>query len=301
MKKLTTIQFIEKARKTHGNKYDYSDSMYTTNKNKIIIKCNVDNHGFFKQKPNAHLNGRGCPKCSYKNYFLSLEEFIQKAKIIHGNKYDYNKVIYTDYISKITITCSEHGDFDQTPQMHLKGQGCPYCAGTIKSNIEEFIEKARTVHGKKYDYSKSDYRGNKIKITMICPNHGEFNQTPNNHLRGAGCPVCKASKGELAIASILDKHNITYIREYKLPNYNFEYDFYLPDYRLLIEFHGRQHYEQIDYFGGEEGFKLIQKRDAFKRSLAWEYKLPLLEFNHRQFKHMSKSHFEELLLNLIEK
>ena len=121
-----------------------------------------------------------------------IQRFIEK----HGNKYDYSKVEYINAITKVIIICPEHGEFLQTPHAHLKGQGCPQCAkiSRIKqktSNTNNFIEKAKKIHGDKYDYSKVKYKLQNEKVTIICPEHGEFLQTPHNHLSGYGCPECK--------------------------------------------------------------------------------------------------------------
>lgn len=118
------------------------------------------------------------------------EEFIEKARKIHGNKYDYSKVDYLNGKTKVIIICPEHGEFLQVPEKHLTGQGCPYCCNTLKGTKESFIEKARKVHGNKYDYSKVEYKNNKKKVCIICPEHGEFWQDPHNHLKGKGCPEC---------------------------------------------------------------------------------------------------------------
>ena len=120
----------------------------------------------------------------------TLEEFIKQAKQVHGNKYGYSKVIYVNNHTKVCIICAEHGEFWQKPSDHLKGCGCPKCKGVSKLTKEEFIEKATSVHGNKYDYSKVEYVNNKTKVCIICPKHGEFWQKPNCHLSGDRCPKC---------------------------------------------------------------------------------------------------------------
>ena len=122
---------------------------------------------------------------------LTTEEFIEKAIKVHGNKYDYSKVEYVNCSTKVCILCPEHGEFWQTPSEHLSGYGCQYCGKTKKMTTEEFILKAIRVHGKKYDYSKTNYINSKTKVCIICPEHGEFWQTPNMHLQGQGCKKCK--------------------------------------------------------------------------------------------------------------
>ena len=189
MKKSTTEEFIEKAKKIHGDKYDYRKVDYKNNKTKITIICSK--HGEFQQTPSDHLAGKGCSKCS-GCYSPTTEEFIEKAIKIHGNKYDYSKVVYKDSHSKITIVCPIHGEFEQAPTTHLAGNGCPTCSGNAKLTKEDFVKRAKEKHGEdKYDYSKVVYKTMQDKICIICPEHGEFWQLPSNHLRyDICCPKC---------------------------------------------------------------------------------------------------------------
>jgi len=123
----------------------------------------------------------------------TTEEFKNEARQIHGNKYDYSKVNYISNKTKVCIICPEHGEFWQTPDKHLAGQGCPDCYGNKKKDLERFISDAIKVHGNKYDYSKVKYINNTTKVCIICPEHGEFWQDPHNHLKGKGCPSCSKS------------------------------------------------------------------------------------------------------------
>lgn len=121
--------------------------------------------------------------------------FIEKANKIHKNKYDYSKVEYINNETKVCIICPEHGEFWQTPHNHLHGQKCPNCALIIRATKRlndryTFIWKAIQKHGYKYNYSKVDYKGNKTKVCIICPEHGEFWQRPDNHLNGSECLIC---------------------------------------------------------------------------------------------------------------
>jgi len=124
---------------------------------------------------------------------LTTDKFIEKARNIHGDKYDYSKVKYINNRTKVCIICPEHGEFWQTPSSHIslkRHRGCPKCGGTRKLTREEFILKARQIHGWKYDYSKVEYINLKTKVCIICPKHGEFWQTPSSHLSGEGCNLC---------------------------------------------------------------------------------------------------------------
>jgi hypothetical protein len=121
---------------------------------------------------------------------LTTEEFITKANLVHNNRYTYDKVIYTDRRSLVVLTCPIHGDFKQRPANHLQGQGCAACAGVKQSTTKEFIAKATVIHRDKYNYNRVQYINDRTKIVIICPEHGEFQQTPNDHLQGKGCSEC---------------------------------------------------------------------------------------------------------------
>ncbi len=196
-KKLTLNVFIEKSKKIHGDKYDYSKVEYINANTKVCIVC--PEHGEFWQRAADHIRGIGCPKCRAKNiskkYIKTTEWFIEKAKQKHGDRYDYSKVDYINSSTKVCIICPEHGEFYQDPSNHLQGHRCPKCA-TLDSRKKQalqkwqFIEKSKNVHGDKYDYSKVNYINNRTKVCIICPEHGEFLQTPHDHLSGYGCKKC---------------------------------------------------------------------------------------------------------------
>ena len=126
---------------------------------------------------------------------VSKDEFLKRAKQVHGDKYDYSKSNIVKMYEKICIICPRHGEFWQVAQEHLHGKGCRQCGNEriknskIKS-FNNFLEKAIAVHGNKYDYSKVEYKTREDKICINCPEHGEFWQTPQNHLSGRGCPKC---------------------------------------------------------------------------------------------------------------
>ena len=109
---------------------------------------------------------------------LNTQQFIQKAIQTHGQRYSYEKAEYVNSQEKVFIICHNHGEFVQTPNNHLRGQGCPVCSGNKRYTTEEFIEKAKTVHDNKYDYSKVVYRNSYTKVTIICSKHGEFPNDP---------------------------------------------------------------------------------------------------------------------------
>ena len=199
-KKFTKEDFIEKAKKVHGDKYDYSKVEYIDSKHNVIIIC--PKHGEFIQRANRHLQGSGCKKCSVDKRTLtcklSTDEWIERAKKVHGNKYDYSKVEYKNNYTKVCIVCPIHGEFWMLPYAHVSlGEGCIKCTNSVKLTTDDFIEKAKKVHGDKYDYSKVEYINSHTKVCIICSKHGEFWQKPSSHLEGCGCKKCSVEGNKI--------------------------------------------------------------------------------------------------------
>ncbi len=199
---------------------------------------------------------------------MNIQEFIEKAKKIHGDRYDYSKVEYVNAYTKVCIICPKHGEFWQIPVHHLKGSGCPYCAGKIRLTTEEFIRRAKEVHGDRYDYSKVEYVNEYTKVCIICPEHGEFWQIPASHLSGNGCPNCNESQMEKITAKFLEENNIDYISQARKKDLVWlgrqSLDFYLPKYHIAIECQGGQHFKTVDFFGGKRGYSDRLKKDLTK-------------------------------------
>lgn len=194
-KKLTTKEFIVNSEKIHQNYYNYSKSEYVDGKSKITIICPI--HGEFQQVASAHLSGKGCNKCANNSRGpkCSTEDFVKKAIKVHLHTYDYDLVEYVNSRDHIIIICKSHGPFKQVPKDHLQGNGCPTC-GFIKTTNStrdtktSFVLKAKNLHGDKYSYSKVNYINAHTKVQLQCSIHGIFEQTPNHHLNGTGCPSC---------------------------------------------------------------------------------------------------------------
>lgn len=187
-------EFLEKARKIHGDKYDYSLVEYKKTLSKVKIICSK--HGIFEQRVDSHYI-RGCPKCSYEmkgnKRRLDQDELIESFKDVHGDKYDYSDVVYINRRHKIKIKCPEHGIFEQRPLDHRSGNGCVSCAIEKNKKLlrkdDIWFEKCRKKFKNKYDYSLVNYISDKIEVKIICPNHGEFEQTPVSHYKH-GCTKC---------------------------------------------------------------------------------------------------------------
>lgn len=265
-------KFIERAIKTHGNKYDYALTYYETPHKKVIIIC--PEHGPFEQTPDSHVRNHGCPKCN-GGIKLTLTDFITKANKKHNNKYAYNLVTFNKTNEPIKIGCPEHGVFKQTVSNHLFGYGCQICGTNKRINsrhktTEYFKDKAIIVHGLFYDYSNVVYVKTNKKVKIICPKHGEFLQTPNDHISNKnGCPICNESKGEREIRQWLLDNKIVFIQQYKFDECRdirpLPFDFYLPDYNTCIEYDGEQHFKSVNIFTNKNNsLEKIKNRDKIK-------------------------------------
>lgn len=232
---------------------------------------------------------------------LTTFEFIEKAKKIHNNKYDYSKTEYIKSKIKICIICHIHGEFWQTPNTHLLGAGCPDCAGTKRSNISSFIEKAKFLHNNKYDYSKVNYVNAHTKIIITCPIHGDFLQTPNKHLKNHNCPKCNISKGELRIRNWLTINNIQFEEQKIFNNLYFtnkkaklKFDFYLPEYNFCIEFDGEQHFKPFSFSSDksketkQKNLKIVKQRDSIKNQYCLDNNIKLLRIRYNQYPNTEK-------------
>lgn len=368
--KITTEIWIEKARKVHGDLYDYSESVYIDNKTKIKIICKE--HGPFWQRPSNHVSKHyGCPKCkgenSSKRFASTKEEFVEKAKTIHGDKYDYSKVVYINNRTKVCIICPQHGEFWQTPanhiniinksgcykcgrikagkaiviplkeqikkakqihknkydyslnneefvkatdrikiicpihgvfeqiiNNHMKGEGCFECGKTQshdkqRLSNEGFIKQAVEIHGNTYDYSCVNYKKYHGCVDIICKKHGIFSQNVCDHLKGAGCPKCKRSRGEEIVSKTLTELNIEFIEQYKIKinsrvRNECVIDFYLPKQNTFIEFNGIQHYRPINFFGGQQQLNIQKERDEDVEKYCKENNIKLITISYKEEK-----------------
>lgn len=281
-RKLNTDEFITNCVNKFGNEYDYSLVNYNGNKTKVKIICNI--HGVFEQTPNNHLSKcHKCPKCSIK--YKDTNRFINDSVKVHGNKYDYSLSEYKSAESVIKIICKEHGIFEQIARIHSSGSGCTLCSNSkYRLNFEDLILRFNTIHNNKYDYSLVNFINTRTKIKIICKEHGIFEQKPNSHLFGKGCPICRESKGEINIREYLKDKKINFISQFKFKEcfnkLELPFDFYLPDMNICIEYNGEQHYRPVKYFGGDKGFSLRLKRDKIKKDFCKKNNIILIEIKY---------------------
>lgn len=266
-------RFIIESKQIHHDTYDYSEAVYIYNYLPVKIICKY--HGVFEQTPHNHLKGRGCKYCA-NNVKLTTCQFIERAKKIHKNKFDYSVCEYINSKTPVKIICKNHGEFFVFPSNHLKGTDCMQCSDNDRSINQRlpkqvFVDRSNKIHNNFYIYDNVVYINEKLKVEITCPNHGQFEQKPDHHMRGVGCPKCKISKGEKKIIEILNNKKISF--EFQKifddcinPNTNskLRFDFYLPNYNLCIEFDGQQHYKEVAYFGGKPGYLKIKEKDKLK-------------------------------------
>jgi len=243
MRKLNTEEFIKKSIEEHGDKYDYSNVKYVNSKTKIKIICRK--HGEFYQRVYDHCRGNGSPKCVGKN--LSTNEIIKEFQKVHGNKYNYSKVIYKGIKKKIKVICHKHGKFLITPDSHKNNKnGCGLCgresiSKKLKDSQNDVIKKFQKIHGNRYDYSKVKYVNALTKIIIICRKHGVFQITPNSHIsKKTGCSKCSG-------------------------NYNFTNDEIIKQFKIV---HGNRYdYSEVKYVSSHKKVKILCKvHGYFKQS-----------------------------------
>lgn len=230
--------------------------------------------------------------------------FINKSIIKHGLLYDYSLVNYTKTENKVDIICPKHGVFSQRAKNHISGNGCLACAkenfilaGKVNRfdssqacDTSSFVEKAKKTHGNRYDYRLVNYINSREKVTIICKQHGIFEQRPDHHVCGNDCPACMNSLNEskklIVIDDFLNTSNVTYVREKTFVDCKciklLRFDRYIEELNLCIEYDGEQHFRKSEFFGGEEKLKDTQKRDRIKNKYCKENKINLLRIKDKQ-------------------
>ena len=284
--------FIIKAIKIHNDKFNYDLVEYVNSSTKINIKCNTCSN-VFEQTPNDHLSGYGCKVCADNILRSNTEDFINKAKKIHNDKFNYDLVEYIKSSLKVKISCNTCSNvFEQIPSVHLSGKGCPQCNTRYnRLNTEDFIIKAKSIHQDKFNYDLVEYETFKSKVKIICNKClNVFEQRVDHHLRGNGCPICNESKGENRVAKYLLDKNIRFTKNkifktLKDKSY-LKPDFYLDDLNLLIEYDGEYHYKALRGSTLEEKQKNLesqQRRDKIKDEWAKANNIPLLRIPYWDF------------------
>lgn len=274
------IEYIKEVIKQKNSEITILSSSDIKYRDKVNFIC--DKHGEFSRRLD-HFLKNNCIECQKENKLEKQKnKFIKNSNKIHNNKYKYNKVNYINNKTKVIIICEGHGEFEQRPDNHIAGAGCTYC--NYKLSNKDFIKKSNNIHNNKYLYHKTEYIGNKNLVTITCKRHGDFKQLARVHLDGFGCKKCSESLGESKISRILEDKNIEFIREYKFNDcknkYTLPFDFFLPEYNICIEYNGIQHYEPIEFFGGDRSFQYRKKLDLIKSNYCEKNNMKLIIIKH---------------------
>jgi very-short-patch-repair endonuclease len=292
--------FRRDARAVHGNRFSYVND-YVNSKTPVTIKCRK--HGLFKQAPTIHLRGAACPQCGYASHAqtraMTHREFVAKAKRVHRRRGFTYRESYSRAIKKLGIRCPIHGIFRQTPNSHLGGAGCPGCSSDasavrMKSNHKAFLQRARQVHGNRFQYPQQYETANTL-MNIVCRAHGRFLQLPTKHLQGQGCPSCLESFGERSVALALKRMRVGYVREKGFPTCRdigpLLFDFFIPKLKLLLEYDGQQHFQTVGHWGGDKSFKRTVRRDSIKTKWAKRhgYRLIRIPYTTRNIPHLLKA------------
>lgn len=294
-KKLTTEEFIKKSQNIHGDKFDYSLTKYEGSNKKITFKCKTCLI-VSTQFVTNHLTGYGCRNCWLNSIRCSQDDFINKAIKIHGNNFDYTQVKYINESTKIKIKCNICLTiFEQTPGGHIHHEHkCKQCAiNNQTKTLEQFIKEAKLVHGDKYDYSLTEYINAYTKVKIICnkcKNIFEQISRTHTHLK-CGCLKCYASKGEETCLEILQNHKLVkeIIQQFrfkdcknKLPlPFDFKVILNNNEY-FLIEYQGRQHYEEVAFFNSRN-LKEQQRIDKIKHDYCKNNNIKLLIIRYDEY------------------
>ena len=286
----TLEQFLAELKEIHPSIKCLSKKYINTD-TRLQFRC-LDCGYIWETSPQSILKRKGCPKCSRQNgtklRTKTNQQFLEELSKINPNLIILDE--YKNIRSAVRYKCNICGfEHQASPQHLLEGHGCPNCY-KIKQHytLEQFIEKARKIHGDKYNYSGSEYVNSKTKIKIICPEHGEFWQEPSQHLLGSGCPMCQRTYGEQLIATWLESNNIKFLEQTKIftsniaRNANYVIVDFIVNYNdkvYYIEFNGKQHYMYIPYFhkGGEIDFKKQQQRDLILKNHCIDNSIILIE------------------------
>jgi len=284
-------QIDKKLFEVYGNHFDVISTSMIGKRRIIKIRC-CKCGNFFEKRMDYILEGRGCKRCKEHSF---QNEIIKKFKIVHDDKFDYSLVNYTTDKQKIKIKCKTCKHiFLQRPSAHLAGESCKTCnINRQKSSNEFFIKKAKEKYGTKYDYSEVEYLTNKNKVKIICNKHQYiFEQAPNSHLRGQGCPICNQSKGELIIKDYLIEHNIKFNKNHRFVECRYKnplpFDFYLPQFNTCIEYDGIQHFKERHYDNNSENLEKRKLRDNIKNNFCHDKNINLIRISYLEKNIISK-------------
>lgn len=238
---------------------------YVNSTTKILHLCKICGHKWYAA-PYTVLRGNGCPECKINKRKKSTFQYRKEVAAINQNIEVVGE--YVNNYTPILHRCKIDGyEWCAQPKNILLGKGCPKCAGNMRYGHDGYVALVAKINPDIEVIGM--YVNAHTQILHKCKiDRYEWMAIPNNILRGAGCPKCNISKGEMAIVKFLDSIGVLYEQQKRFDDcrdkYTLPFDFYLPDYNVCIEYNGIQHYEPVDIFGGEDAFKGTIKRDKIK-------------------------------------
>ena len=195
----TVAQFLAEANRVHNGRSGYPGLRFVHSQQKIDIECME--HGIFQQSSQKHLAGQGCRKCRPRPQPQSRDAFVEKARAIHGDRFAYDRVVYVNNHTPVTIVCRAKGHvFSMLPSNHTHSrfpQGCRECSGRARWSLERFLHEAKELHGERYSYEQiQEVTSGRRRLPILCrKGHGTFMQSPAHHIyRKQGCAECAGVK-----------------------------------------------------------------------------------------------------------
>lgn len=306
-KKITQEDFLQAVREKHGEKWDLSTVQYR-NKHQILGLSCPDCKDNFETTTEKLMDGLGCPRCEGR--IKDLRYYVEEAKKVHGDKYDYSEC-YLTYEKKHqvlnNIRCEIHGGFSSRTTVHINMKcKCPKCYPPkdkipLEERRDAYIRRAIERHGEgHFDYSQVDYHRKRDKVKIRCIIHNYwFCQSLEEHSKKrsmGGCPLCSETTGEREVRLHLQKKHIDFtaqveienIRPKELPRQYLRVDFYIKKYKLFIEYNGEQHYRDCGWFKERGGFEMQQLRDEVLREYCQKFDFNLLEIKYSEFDNVGK-------------
>ena len=289
--KVTPEDFKKRATEIHKGKYDYSLVDFKVASQKVKIICPI--HGVFEQTAKGHLLGMGCRKCGRDSIRITDEEMKRRLANIYGDQYDFSISKWNGREGKIDFICPKHGIVQAQLRNLLRKRsfGCPKCYHeSQRLTQEEFVAKAKEIHGDMFDYSNVHYVNATTPIELKCSFGHIFKTKPQTFLYSkSGCPICKSealSMGEYWIRRYLMENGIEFEEQKRFPGCKYKhllrFDFYIPKENICIEFQGEQHFKPVKRFGGLSYFAISQERDKIKREFCKTNGITLIEIDNKE-------------------
>ncbi len=270
-RKKTDTEFMKEVYDLVGNEYTFLDS-YVNARTKIKVKHNKCGNEYLV-RPHDFLQGSRCPQCATEVKKKTNAQFKKEVYDLVGNEYNFLEP-YTNNYTKIKVRHNKCGNtYKVAPYHFLNGIRCHICSSKAQRKLNtQFKKEVYDLVGNEYTFLDS-YVNTRTKIRVkhnMCGNI--YKVKPTAFINGSRCPYCNSPKGELIISKILNKLSISYESQKTFDDLKdkdcLSYDFYIPSQSILIEYQGLQHYEPVDYFGGNNKFKIQQKHDKMKLDYA---------------------------------